>query len=211
MPNLLPGYQAVRDPEVRARFESRWRVSLPSTEGLDNHDMIDAIHAGHLRSMYIFGEEMGLVDSNINHVTDAFKKLDFFVVQDLFFSETCRFADVVLPASPSLEKEGTFTSTERRIQRLYHVFEPLEGSRPDWVIIQDVANRLGAGWKYQHPSEIMDEIASVAPLFAGVSYERLQGYKSLQWPVAADGSDEPLLYTKGFHFPDGNARLFPLS
>jgi formate dehydrogenase major subunit len=210
MPNLFPGYQAVSDPEVRARFESRWGVTLPSTEGLDNHDMIDAIHQGHLRSMYIYGEEMGLVDSNINHVTDAFKKLDFFVVQDVFFSETCRFADVVLPASPSLEKEGTFTSTERRIQRLYQVFDPIEGSRPDWVIIQDVANRLGAGWKYRHPSEIMDEIASVAPLFAGVSYERLEGYKSLQWPVSADGADEPLLYTRGFHFPDGKAHLFPL-
>jgi formate dehydrogenase major subunit len=154
---------------------------------------------------------MGLVDSNINHVSGAFRKLDFFVVQDVFFSETCRFADVVLPASPSLEKEGTFTSTERRIQRLYQVFEPLEGSRPDWVIIQDVANRLGAGWNYQHPSEIMDEIASVAPLFAGVSYERLQGYKSLQWPVTADGADQPLLYTKSFHFSDGKARLFPLA
>jgi len=211
MPNLLPGYQSVDDPEVRARFENRWRVSLPTTKGLDNHDMIDAIHEGHLRAMYLYGEEMGLVDSNINHVTAAFQKLEFFVVQDIFFSETCRFADVVLPASPSLEKEGTFTSTERRIQRLYQVFEPLEGSRPDWVIIQDVANRLGAGWNYRHPSEIMDEIASVAPLFAGVSYERLQGYKSLQWPVATDGTDEPLLYTKGFHFPDGKARLFPLT
>ena len=211
MPNDLPGYQSVDDPEVRARFESRWGVSLPSTKGLDNHEMVDAIHARHLRSMYIFGEEMGLVDSNINHVTDAFKKLDFFVVQDLFFSETCRFADVILPASPSLEKEGTFTSTERRIQRLYQVFEPLEGSRPDWVILQDVANRLGGGWKYQHPSEIMDEIASLVPLFAGVSYERLDGYKTLQWPVAADGSDQPLLYTKSFSFPDGKARLFPLA
>ncbi len=76
-------------------------------------------------------------------------------MQEIFFSETCRFADVILPASPSLEKEGTFTSTERRIQRLYQVFEPLEGSRPDWEIIQDVANRLGAGWNYEHPSEIM--------------------------------------------------------
>jgi formate dehydrogenase major subunit len=118
---------------------------------------------------------------------------------------------VVLPASPSLEKEGTFTSTERRIQRLYQVFEPLEGSRPDWQIIQDVANHLGADWQYQHPSEIMHEIARLTPLFAGVSYQRLEGYHTLQWPVAADGSDQPLLYTGEFAFPDGKARLFPLA
>jgi formate dehydrogenase major subunit len=211
MPSFLPGYQSVDDPEVRSRFEAGWNVQLPSTKGLDNHEMIEAVHQGKLKAMYVFGEEMSLVDSNANFVGDGLSKLDFFVVQDIFFSATCRFADVVLPASPSLEKEGTFTSTERRIQRLYQVFEPLEGSRPDWQIIQQIANRLGATWKYQHPTEIYREIASLTPLFAGVTYERLEGFKSLQWPVAADGTDQPLLYTKKFAFPDGKARLFPLS
>src|SRR5882724_6614410 len=211
MPNYLPGYQSVDDPEVRTRFEAGWKVTLPSTKGLDNKEMIDAIHQGKLKAMYLFGEEISLVDSNKNFVEEALSKLDFFVVQDIFFSDTSRFADVVLPASPSLEKDGTFTSTERRIQRLYEVFEPLEGSRPDWRIIQEIANRLGANWNFKHPSEIYAEIASLTPMFAGVSYERLEGYKTLQWPVAADGTDEPLLYTKGFHFPDGKARLFPLA
>ena len=211
MPNNLPGYQSVDDPEVRSRFEKAWSVSLPSAKGLDNHEMVEAIHQGRLKAMYIIGEEMSIVDSNANYVGAAFEKLDFFVVQDIFFSNTCRYADVVLPGAPSLEKEGTFTSTERRIQRLYQVFEPLEGCRPDWKIIQDVANTLGANWNYQHPSEIMDEIASLTPLFAGVNYERLAGYKSLQWPVAADGTDQPLHYTQGFAFPDGKARLFPVS
>jgi formate dehydrogenase major subunit len=210
MPNMFPGYQSVDDKEVRARFEAAWKVALPSTKGLDNHEMVDAIQQGKLKAMYLTGEEMSIVDSNANYVSDAFSKLEFFVVQDIFFSVTCGYADVVLPAAPSLEKEGTFTSTERRIQRLYEVFEPLEGSRPDWRIIQDVANHLGADWRYQHPSEIMAEIASLTPMFAGVSYERLEGYKSQQWPVAADGSDQPLLYTKQFAFPDGKARLFPL-
>jgi formate dehydrogenase major subunit len=91
------------------------------------------------------------------------------------------------------------------------VLEPLAGCQPDWKIIQDVANELGAGWHYQHPAEIMDEIASLTPMFAGVNYKRLAGYKSLEWPVASDGSDEPLLYTKRFAFPDGKARLFPVS
>ena len=210
MPHFLPGYQSVDDPEVRARFEFAWKVTLPSTKGLDNHEMIEAIHEGKLKAMYLFGEEISLVDSNANFVQDGLSKLDFFVAQDVFFSDTCRFADVVLPASPSLEKEGTFTSTERRIQRLYQVLEPLEGSRPDWQIIQDIANRLGANWHFQHPSEIYREIASLTPLFAGVSYERLEGYKSLLWPVASDGTDQPLLYTKQFAFPDGKARLFPI-
>ena len=210
-PENLTGYQNVQDPEVRARFEAAWKVSLPSTKGLDNFQMIEAIHAGKLKAMYLFGEEIALVDGNSNHVESALSKLEFFVAQDVFFSKTCQFANVIFPASPSLEKEGTFTSTERRIQRLYQVFEPLEGSRPDWRIIQDVANHLGAKWNYQHPSEIYQEIASLTPLFAGVTYERLEGYKSLQWPVAADGTDEPLLYVKRFPFPDGKARLHPVA
>jgi formate dehydrogenase major subunit len=211
MPNLLPGYQSVDNPEVRGRFEASWQVSLPTAKGLDNHQMVDAIHDGRVKAMYLIGEEMSIVDSNANYVSAAFEKLDFFVVQDVFFSHTCQFADVVLPASPSLEKDGTFTSTERRIQRLYQVFEPLEGSLPDWRIIQDLANHLGAGWSYRHPSEVMDEVAALTPLFAGVSYERLEGYKSLQWPVQPDGAGEPLLYTKQFAFPDGKARLYPLT
>jgi formate dehydrogenase major subunit len=211
MPNSLPGYQSVDDPEVRARFEAAWKVKLPSAKGLDNHQMIDGIHDGKVKAMYLFGEEIALVDSNANFVRDGLSKLEFFVVQDIFFSKTCQYADVIFPASPSLEKEGTFTSTERRIQRLYQALEPLEGSRPDWQIIQDVANHLGANWSYSHPSEIYREIASLTPLFAGVTYERLEGYKSLQWPVAADGTDQPLLYEKSFAFPGGKARLYPLA
>jgi formate dehydrogenase major subunit len=211
MPTNLPGYQHVTDAEARGRFEAAWKVKLPTNEGLDNHQMIDAIHDGKLKAMYLFGEEIALVDSNANYVREGLAKLEFFVAQDIFFTETCRFADVVFPASPSLEKEGTFTSTERRIQRLYQVFEPLEDSRPDWRIIQDVANHMGANWNYEHPSDIYREIASLTPLLAGVTYERLEGYKSLQWPVAADGTDEPLLYTKKFAFPDGKAKLHPVA
>jgi formate dehydrogenase major subunit len=210
MPNMMCGYQPVDDPQVRARFEAAWRVPMPTTKGLDNHEMVDAMHERKLRALYLIGEEMTIVDSNSNYVGKGFEKLDFLVVQDIFFSHTCSYADVVLPGAPSLEKDGTFTSTERRVQRLYQVFEPMEGCRPDWQIIQEVANALGAGWRYAHPSEVMEEIAAVTPIFAGVSYERLEGYRSLHWPVAEDGTDQPLLYTKEFPFPDGKARLFPL-
>jgi formate dehydrogenase major subunit len=208
MPNYFPGYQKVDDPAIRAKFEKAWNVILPPKPGLDNHLMIDAIHDGRLKSMYVFGEELSMVDSNANYVADALSKLDFFVMQEIFFTETCRFADVILPGCPSLEKEGTFTSTERRIQRLYRVFEPLGESRPDWKIIQEIANLLGAGWKYEHPSQIYKEIAPLTPLMAGVTYERLEGYKSLQWPVAEDGSDQPLLYTEQFKLPGGKATFF---
>jgi formate dehydrogenase major subunit len=210
MPNFLPGYQKLDDPAIRAKFEKAWNVTLPPKPGLDNHLMIDAIHDGRIKSMYVFGEEMSLVDSNANYVAAALEKLDFFVMQEVFFTETCRFANVILPASTSLEKEGTFTSTERRIQRLYRAVEPLGESRPDWQIIVDIANRLGASWTYKHPSEIYEEIAPLTPIMAGVTYERLEGFKSLQWPVAPDGSDQPLLYTKQFNMPEGKATFFPV-
>jgi formate dehydrogenase major subunit len=131
-------------------------------------------------------------------------------VQEVNFSATAQYADVVLPASPSLEKEGTFVNTERRIQRLYRVLEPLGESKPDWEIIQLIANRMGAGWNYKHPSEIMDEIAELTPIFAGVNYQRLAGYKSLQWPVAKDGTDSPVLFMDKFPFPDGKAKFHPM-
>jgi formate dehydrogenase major subunit len=116
----------------------------------------------------------------------------------------------VLPASPALEKDGTFTSTERRIQRIHKAMEPLGDSLPDWQIIQKIANALGATWTYSHPSEIMHEVAALTPSFVGVTYERLEGFKSLQWPVAEDGTDSPYLFKDTFPFPDGKAKFYPL-
>ncbi len=210
LPNFFPGYEHVDDETVRTRYERGWGVSLPTAPGLDNHEMVDAIKSGKLKAMYVIGEDMSLVDSNAGYVQQEFEDLAFFVVQDLFLTRTARFADVVLPASPSLEKEGTFTNTERRIQRLYQVMDPLGDARPDWWIIQEIARALGADWQYGHPADIMHEAAALAPLFAGVTYERLADWKSLQWPVAADGTDSPLLYGDDFALPDGKAQLFPM-
>jgi formate dehydrogenase major subunit len=210
MPDSYPGYQKVANEEIRAKFEAGWGVTLPTKKGLDNHEMIRAIHEGKLRSMYIKGEDTITSDANAHDVGTALSMLEFLVMQDVNFSETCAYADVVLPASPSLEKDGTFTNTERRIQRLYKAFEPLGQSLPDWQIIQLIANRLGAGWNYQHPSEIMHECAALSPLFAGVTYDRLEGYKSLQWPVEKDGTDTPLLFKDKFPLPDGKAKFYPI-
>ncbi len=210
MPNLFPGYQQVDDEEVRAKFEADWGVALPTKKGLDNRGMIEAIHQGKLKALYIKGEDTITSDANANDAGEALRELEFFVVQDVMFSATCEYADLVLPASPSLEKDGTFTSTERRIQRIYKALEPLGDSLPDWEILQLVANRLGAQWSYTHPSQIMDEVARLTPLMAGVTYERLEGYKSLQWPVAEDGTDTPLLFKEKFPFPDGKAKFHPI-
>ena len=212
MPDVFSGYQKVDDAEVRGKFEADWGVSLPMSKGLDNREMIAAIHEGKLHSLYIKGEDTIISDANATDVDEALRKLDFLIVQDIFFSETCRYADLVLPASPSLEKDGTFVSTERRIQRLYKALDPLGDSKPDWEIIQLIAQRMGGagGWNYKHPSDVMEEVARLTPTFAGVTYERLEGYKSLQWPVAKDGTDQPLLYTGDFPLPGGKARFWPL-
>ena len=210
MPNYFPGYEKVSDDNVRFRYEKAWNKEIPKEPGKDNHQMIGAIHEGQLKSLYLKGEDIGIVDANINYVTAALEKLDFFVVQDLFLTHTAKFADVVLPAVPSLEKDGTFTNTERRIQRLYKVMEPKGDAKPDWVIIKDIANTMGYDWSYSHPSEIMAESAELAPLFAGVDYELLTNYNSLQWPVDKDGTDTPLLFKHGFPFEDEKARLYNL-
>ncbi|HEY7341644.1 MAG TPA: formate dehydrogenase subunit alpha [Ktedonobacterales bacterium] len=209
-PSFMPGYERVDEPAVRAKYASAWGVELPTIKGLDNHTMVDAIHTGTLRALVIEGEEMALVDANAHYVQQALEKLDFTVVIESFFGKTCEYADVILPASISLEKEGTFTSTERRIQRLYQVLPPLGDSRPDWQIIQDLANRLGARWAYTNPGEILAEAATVAEILAGVSYERLEGYRSQQWPVLPDGTSTPLHYVDSFPRPDGKAHLFPV-
>lgn len=207
LPNWLPGYQNVGDEVARKKFENAYGVEISSTPGYTNIQMLQAAERGELKGMYLVGEDMAWVDSNSNHVHETLSGLDFFVVQDVFFTKTAQFADVILPAAPSLEKDGTFTNTERRMQRLNKVWEPLGDSKPDWWIVQEIAKRMGVEWNFTHPGDIMDEIASLSPLFAGVSYDRLEGWNSLVWPVLPDGTDEPLLYTERFRFPDGRARL----
>jgi len=212
MPNYFPGYEKIADDKARTKYEQAWGVTIKAEKGLDNHQMIDAIYDGKLKAMYLAGEDMISSDADANHVGGGFERLELFVVQDIFFTETCRYADVVFPAVPSLEREGTFTNTERRIQRLYQVLPTYADAKPDWQIIQLLANKLGAEWDYKHPADIMHEAASLAPMLAGVTYDRLAGYKTLQWPVKADGTDTPTLYLDegGFNFPDKKARLYPL-
>lgn len=206
----LPGYQKVSDDNARRRFEEEWKCKIPASPGVDNNTCIEGIANGKIRSMYIIGEELVTTGSSTNYIREMLDKLDFLVVQDAFLSETAKHADIVLPAAVSLEKEGTFTNTERRIQRIYKVMDPVGNAKADWEIIQMVAKQLGYDWNYRHPSEIMQEAARLSPIFAGVSYDKLVGFSSQQWPVDQDGRDAPLLYESEFHFPDGKARFYPL-
>lgn len=206
LPGWLPGYQHITDDKARAKFEEAYGVEIDGKPGLDNIQMLHAIEEGKMKAMYLVGEDMALVDSNANHVHDILSSLDFFVVQDIFLSRTAQYADVVLPATPSLEKDGTFTNTERRVQRLYQALPTLGDAKPDWWIIQEVANRLGANWNYSHPSDIFSEMASLSPLFAKASYEVLEGWNSFLWG-SFTGESTPLLYEDGFNFPDKKARF----
>ncbi len=211
MPTYFPGYQSIKDQETVKKFEKAWGTKLPTKPGIDNVSCIENIDNNRIKGMYVVGQEIASTGPDSNMVRNSLEKLDFLIVQDVFFSETAKYADVVFPAAVSLEKEGTFVNTERRIQRLYRVMDQYEESRPDWEIIQDIAKSLGAKWEYKHPSEIMDEASSLSPIFHGVSYDRLEGFKSLQWPMNENGEGSEYLYADRFHFPDGKARFYPLA
>ena len=206
LPGWLPGYQHVTDDNARQKFERAYGVKIDDKPGMDNIQMLQAVDEGIMKAMYVVGEDMALVDSNANHVDEVLSKLDFFVVQDIFFSRTAQYADVILPAAPSLEKDGTFTNTERRVQRLYKALPELGQSKADWWIVQEIANRLGAGWNYSHPSEIFAEMASLSPLFAKADYANMEGWNSFLWG-SLEGESTPLLYVDGFNFPDKKARF----
>lgn len=206
MPNIFPGYQSVTNDEVRAKFEQAYGVAISPKPGLDNIEMLAAIDKGDLKGMYIAGEDMAWVDADSNHTQDMLAKLDFLVVQEIFFTTTAQFADVILPGAPSLEKEGTFTNTERRVQRLYQSLEPLGDSKPDWWIFMQMAKRFGYEWNYSHPSEIFAEMAGLTPFFSECNYDVLEGWNSFSWG-SPDGTDTPVLFLDGFNFPDKKARF----
>ena len=182
LPNFLPGYQQVKFPDIRQKFAKAWGVQIPETPGLLLPDMFDAAIRGDLKAMYIMGEDPVLSDADANHVRRGLESLDFLVVQNLFLTETAQLADVVLPAASFAEKSGTFTNTERRVQLVRQAIPPIGQSRPDWRIIIDLSTRLGYPMSYNDTREIMDEMASLSPIYAGVTHERLES-AGLQWPV----------------------------
>lgn len=209
LPDVYTGYQKVANPEAREKFERAWGCKLPSEAGKTMPEIVEAIGAGQIKAMYIMGENPLLSDADVNHLEHALKSLDFLVVQDIFLTETARMADVVLPGTSFAEKDGTFSNTERRVQRVRRAINPVGESRPDWQIVQEVARRtaekiggeaasLSEGFKQESPAQVMDEIASVTPSYAGIGFGRLEN-GGLQWPVPNAGHPgTPILHVGKF-------------
>lgn len=204
-PHELPGYQHVSDDTARTHFESVWGVKLDNEPGLRIPNMFDSAIAGEFKALYVQGEDIAQSDPGTQHVEKALRSLECLIVQDLFLNETAKFAHVLLPGSSFLEKNGTFTNAERRINRVRKVMPPIAG-KEDWEITVDLSNALGYPMHYNHPSEIMDEIASLTPTFTGVNYDRLDELGSIQWPC----NDENPVGMPTMHvddFPIGKGRF----
>ncbi|MDX1505976.1 MAG: formate dehydrogenase subunit alpha, partial [Spongiibacter sp.] len=203
-PHELPGYQHVADDAARARFESEWGVSIGNEPGLRIPNMFDAAVAGQFKALYVQGEDIAQSDPNTQHVESALRSLECLIVQDIFLNETAKFAHVLLPGSTFLEKNGTFTNAERRINRVRKVMPAIAG-KEDWEVTMALSNALGYPMDYAHPSEIMDEIARLTPSFSGVSYDKLDRLGSIQWPCN-DASPEgtPTMHSVDFPIGRGN-------
>lgn len=211
LPNVYTAYQPVAEPAIRQKFEAAWGCSLPAAPGLTLTEVLQPTHSHEIRAMYIVGENPILSDADANHVTEALSNLDFLVVQDIFLTETARLAHVVLPAASFAEKEGTFTNTERRVQRVRRAIAPVGNSKPDWWIICQVARGMGAtGFDFASPAQIMDEIARLTPSYGGISHERLDKTKAgVIWPCpTAEHPGTPILHTA--MFTRGKGKFIPL-
>jgi len=210
LPGVFPGYQAVTDPKIRAKFEAGWGVALPDKPGLAVTEMVEQAARGHLRALYVVGENPALSEPDAAHAQEALANMEFLVVQDIFLSETASRADVVLPGTSFAEKDGTFTNTERRVQRVRQAVAPVGEARPDWLITCQLAQRLGGkGFDFTDPAEIIDEIAALTPIYGGISYLRLEA-GGLQWPCPTpEHPGTPILHTA--QFTRGRGQFMPLT
>lgn len=209
LPNMLPGYQRVDDPNIRTKFAAAWNATIPEKPGLTAPEMFEAAAEGRIRAMYIVGENPLLTEADGNLVKRALEELEFLVVQDLFITETAEYAHVVLPAASFAEKEGTFTNTERRIQRLRKAIPPVGDAKPDGEIICSLAQAMGYPMWYASPADVMAEIASLTPIYGGVSYVYLEP-DGLFWPCPAPRHPGTrILHRK--RFIRGRGRFHPTS
>jgi formate dehydrogenase alpha subunit len=205
-PNMYPGYQRVSVPAVRERFEELWGAKLSGRDGLMANEMLDAALAGKLKALYIMGENPLLSDPDTGHTEKALKALDLLIVQDIFMTETAELAHVVLPGTSFAEKVGTFTNTERRVQRVRRLVDAPGKAKKDSLIIMDLSRRLGHDLSYHHTEEIFQEIGRAWPAMAGMSYSRIDEEGGLQWPCPTpDHPGTPYLFKGGF--PRGKARF----
>src|SRR5437660_669543 len=208
IPMFFPDYKSVEDPHIRAKYEAAWGMKLDPKRGLTVVEIMDAVHAGVIKGMYIMGENPAMSDPDLNHAREALAHLEHLVVQDLFLTETAVYADVVLPASAWPEKDGTVTNTNRQVQMGRQAL-PLPGdARHDWWLIQEIGRRIGLPWNYRGPDELYAEMASLMPSLDNISWERVQRESAVTYP--ADAPDEPghdVVFDKGFPRPGGFGKL----
>jgi formate dehydrogenase major subunit len=199
LPDVYSGYQKVIDPAARQKMEQAWGVdNLPDKPGMKVTHMIPAAHDGKLKAFYIIGENPLVSDPDLNHCEKSMRNLDFLVVQDIFMTETARLADVVLPSACYAEKDGTFTNSERRVQRVRKAVEPPGQAWSDWKIFCDIANRMNYPMNYENSRQIMEEISQVTPSYAGISYDRIE-YEGIHWPCpTAEHPGTPILHREQF-------------
>lgn len=209
LPNTYPAYQAVEDEKSIKFFSDFYGTEMNPKAGMRIPEMMDAAVDGQVHAMYVMGEDPVLSDPDANHVKKAMSSLDFLVVQEIFMSETAKFADVVLPATCYAEKDGTFTASERRVQRVRKAVNPPGEAKLDWQIISELAQKMGApGFEYKDAEEIFEEIRDCTPSYRGMTYERL-GKKGLQWPCPTENHPGTKYLHKGV-FPGGRARMIPV-
>src|SRR5712672_597898 len=210
IPMFFPDYKSVEDAETRAKYEAAWGVTLDPKRGLTVVDIMDAVHAGQISGMYIMGENPAMSDPDVQHAREALAKLEHLVVQDIFLTETAKYADVILPASAWPEKTGTVTNTNRQVQ-LGRVALPMPGdAREDYWIIQEIARRIGLAWSYTHPRDVFAEMKLAMPSLDHISWARLEREDSVTYPC--DAPDQPgneIVFGAGFPTPPGRAKLVP--
>ena len=210
IPMMYPDYQSVQSEDIRSRFEDAWRTTLDPEKGLTVVEIMEAVHADTIKGMYIMGENPAMSDPDVDHARAGLAKLEHLVVQDLFLTETAKFADVVLPASAWPEKDGTVTNTNRQVQRGRAAL-PLPGdARQDWWIIQEIANRMGLGWSYGGPDDVYREMASLMPSLDNISWERLEEESAVTYPCPApDQPGNDIVFGDGFPTLTTRAKLVP--
>jgi predicted molibdopterin-dependent oxidoreductase YjgC len=199
LPNVYTGYQRVDNPDIQRKFKATWDCSLSSKPGLTLMEILNAAHDGKIKAVYIMGENPVLSDADAKHAEESLRKLKFLVVQDIFLTETAKLAHVVLPATSFAEKDGTFTNTERRVQLVRKAIEPIGDCQPDWQIICKIASEMGAkGFDFERPSQVMSEISSLTPSYAGITFQRLEKC-GLQWPCPdEEHPGTPILHMSRF-------------
>jgi len=203
LPNVFTGYQKVEDEKARKKFSDYYGVKLNDKVGITHTEMFDAAYDKKLKAMYLVGENPVLSEANCSHAEEAIRRLEFLVVQDIFLTETAKYADVVLPARSYAEKDGTFTNTERRVQKVRQALRPIGESKDDWWIVAEIAKRMGAeGFDYRNSESIFREISELTPSYGGISYQRLEELGSLQWPCpTAEHPGTKFLHSEKFLTP----------